>query len=199
MIIEEIWKDILGYEGLYQVSNLGRVKSFPRPGNWKERILNPIINKGYLHVGLRKDGKEKRFRVHRLVVEAFLGKIPDGFVVNHINEIKSDNRLENLEIVTQKENVNHGTGIARSVVARKGFKHSEESKKKISDARKGKKFAPLSNEHKAKISKALKGRTFSEGHKRKLSEAQKGKTYSTEAKQKMSDARKAYYQRQRED
>lgn len=104
---KEIWKDIKGFEGLYQVSNLGRVKSFY---GLKEKILKPgIIHKGYYQVILCKQSIKKIYLIHRLVYEAFNGTIPEGLQVNHINEIKADNRLENLNLMTSKENVNYGT------------------------------------------------------------------------------------------
>ena len=104
---EEIWKDIKGFEGLYQVSNLGRVKSFYR---LKEKILKPSIeHKGYYRVHLHKNSIGKRYYVHRLVWEAFNGQIPENMQVNHINEIKTDNRLKNLNLMTAKENSNWGS------------------------------------------------------------------------------------------
>jgi hypothetical protein len=115
--MEEIWKDIKGYEGLYQVSNLGRVKSLERYkkcGNFfrirKEKILKCNKNKfGYIVVNLSKNKKISFFRVNRLVYEAFNGEIPQGMQVNHINEDKTDNRLENLNLMTPKDNINWGT------------------------------------------------------------------------------------------
>ena len=137
MKLKEIWRDVVGYEGLYQVSNLGRVKSLNYHRSGKEGIMKPVLeDNGYYSVNLYKNGKVKKFSLHRLVVETFLGKIPNGLVVNHLNEIKSDNRLENLEICTQKENTNYGTCIARRSGARKGKKHTEETKRKLSAARK---------------------------------------------------------------
>jgi len=104
-MIEE-FREIEGYEGMYQVSNLGRVKSF-----WygKERILKGGINsRGYSAVVLYKDNKIKTRSIHQLVAVAFLGHKPCGhkLVVNHINFYKTDNRVENLEIVTNRENSN---------------------------------------------------------------------------------------------
>lgn len=110
---KEIWKDIPNYEGIYQASNLGRIKSLKRPYGLKEKILKPQIIRGYYRVVLCKNSIQKKYLVHRLVWEVFNGTIPEGLQVNHINEIKADNRLENLNLMTCKENVNYGTGIQR--------------------------------------------------------------------------------------
>ena len=119
---EEIWKDIKGFEGIYQASNLGRVKSLERFRKGKngslvtvkERILKPkLTNRGYYRVDLWKQSIGKHYKVHRLVWEAFNGSIPEGLQVNHINEVKTDNRLSNLNLMTCKENTNWGTGIER--------------------------------------------------------------------------------------
>ena len=103
---EEIWKDIKGFEGLYRVSNLGRVKSFY---GLKEKILKPQIVRGYYRVVLYKQSIKKNYSVHRLVWSTFNGQMPENMQVNHINEIKTDNRLENLNLMTAKENCNWGT------------------------------------------------------------------------------------------
>ena len=118
-IENEVWKDIPNYEGIYQASSLGRVKSLSRE-IWrtrnngysvlKERILkNSINDMGYMMVGLSKDNKSKTRKTHQLVAEAFLNHKPCGYklVINHKNFIKTDNRVENLEIVTARENCNH--------------------------------------------------------------------------------------------
>ena len=119
----EEWKDIPNYEGLYQASNLGRIKSLERFRKGengclisiKEKILKPSINhKGYYRIQLCKQSIVKAYMVHRLVWEAFNGSIPEGLQVNHINEVKSDNRLLNLNLMTSKENVNYGTRNERS-------------------------------------------------------------------------------------
>ena len=119
----EEWRDVVGYEGLYQVSSEGHVKSLERKlPHWrggeqirKERILKPApIKDGYLIVDLCADGKRKHFLVHRLVCEAF-HENPEGKPqVNHINEDKADNRAANLEWCTAKENINYGTRNERS-------------------------------------------------------------------------------------
>lgn len=102
---KEIWKDIPNYEGHYQVSNFGNVKSFKYK---QERILSKGIVHGYYYVILSLDKKLKPMRVHKLVAMAFLNHKPCGMklVVNHINFDKTDNRVENLEVVTQRENAN---------------------------------------------------------------------------------------------
>lgn len=103
----EIWKDVKDYEGLYQISNLGRVKSFPRNGTIKkERILKQTIdNNGYLIVGLHKNNKVKKVCVHWLVANAFIPKEKWHEVINHIDGNKLNNSLKNLERCTQKHNV----------------------------------------------------------------------------------------------
>ena len=110
----EIWKDIEGYEGLYQVSNEGRVKSLNYRHTGEEQMLKPANNGwGYLQVNLWKNSKHKMYRVHRLVANAFLpnpDKLPQ---VNHKDECKTNNCVENLEYCTAKYNVNYGTYKAR--------------------------------------------------------------------------------------
>ncbi len=112
----EFFKDIPGYEGMYQVSNLGRVKSLSRevlnrgkfPTISKEKFITPIFNgKGYYILKLFKNGNSKSIAVHVIVAMAFLNHTPDGshkIVVDHINNIKTDNRLENLQLLSQREN-----------------------------------------------------------------------------------------------
>ena len=106
--MKEIFKDVPAYEGKYQVSNLGNVKSLGNDKTRKERILKPGKNGyGYYHVTLCKNGNRKTMKVHVLVAMAFLGHIPDGthrIVLDHKDRDKSNNNLSNLELITQREN-----------------------------------------------------------------------------------------------
>lgn len=115
--MEEIWKDIKGYEGLYQVSNLGRVKSlehWSNSDNYKKmytgKILTGILVKtnGYLKVTLSKNGKTNQLQIHRLVAEAFIPNVNNYPVVNHKDENKLNNCINNLEWCTYKHNNNYG-------------------------------------------------------------------------------------------
>lgn len=85
--MEEIWKDIKGYEGVYQVSNLGRIKSFPRRGTINSgKIIKSFLNKtGYYYVYLHKQGMRKILRLHRIVAEAFIPNPENKKTINHIN------------------------------------------------------------------------------------------------------------------
>ena len=107
--MEEIWKDIEGYEGLYQVSNLGRVKSLRR----NIILKNKIESNGYERVVLSTNNNPKDYSVHRLVAIAFIPNPNNYPIVNHKDENRTNNCVDNLEWCTQKYNVNYGTGIAK--------------------------------------------------------------------------------------
>ena len=133
---DEIWKDIPGYEGLYSISTLGRIKSYPREC-WngvgffilKERMMKQQKNnRGYMQVTLNSGKDPKLFYTHRLVLLTFIGE-PRDLIVNHKNGIKDDNRLVNLEYVTYAENSLH---------AWKNDLIKEEQKKKFIEASKRK-------------------------------------------------------------
>lgn len=105
--MEEIWKNIKGYEGLYQVSNLGRVKSLDYRHTGKEKVLTVGIKDGYFIVNLWKNRRGKTTKVHRLVAEAFLPNPENKPHIDHVNTDRTDNRVENLRWCTIQENNNN--------------------------------------------------------------------------------------------
>lgn len=116
--MKEEWKDIKGYEGLYKISNLGRVKSLPKHAGRsyrKERILKNSIDKdGYIKVTLCKNNKTSFLSIHRLLAIAFIPN-PNNFPqINHKDENKQNNNLNNLEWCTCKYNINYGTRTKRA-------------------------------------------------------------------------------------
>ena len=149
--MEEIWKDIPGYEGQYQVSNLGRVKSLDRfitqmnhgklitrryPG--KIFNLKPDNTTGYVAVVLHKDNVPTDYLVHRLVAQSFIPN-PDNFPqVNHKDENTSNNCVDNLEWCTNSYNVNYGSRNEKVRNSLKGIQRSEEWSKRQSESHKGK-------------------------------------------------------------
>lgn len=151
--MEEVWKDISGYEEYYQVSNKGNIRSKDRyynayylknsPIAFKKGInIKPRINKdGYLTVGLNKHNKGKTITVHRLVATAFIENVLNKKCIDHINGDRTDNRVENLRWVTPKENQNNPITRKNLSKCRMGFKHPFYGKK-------------LSKEHSQKIGKA---------------------------------------------
>lgn len=112
----EIWKPILGYEGLYEISNLGRVKSLPKiKGRYMQKnsnLLNPKTNRdGYLCITLQCDKLKKHVQLHRLVTINFIPNLTNLPQVNHIDGNKKSNHVDNLEWCASKENINHGWEI----------------------------------------------------------------------------------------
>lgn len=108
--MEEKWKEVPDYEGLYEISDMGRVRSIRDRVKYLRNTKQP---NGYEIIGLFRDRKQKQFMVHRLVWEAFNGTIPDGMQIDHINTVRDDNRLVNLRVVTPKENSNNPITLAR--------------------------------------------------------------------------------------
>ena len=115
----EEWKSIPGYEGLYEVSNLGRVRSVERCDRFNRKIVSKILKpnyvSGYLRVGMYKNKTFKYYLIHRLVAQAFLPN-PDNLPqVNHKDEDKSNNRVDNLEWCDRSYNMNYGTVQQRRI------------------------------------------------------------------------------------
>ena len=177
-LADEEWRDIPGYEGLYQVSNKGRVKSLEREVNnnggkriIKEKILTQYINKrfNYATVMLTKDHEEKNKQVHRLVAEAFIDNPDNKPEVDHFDTNRLNNNVNNLEWTTRKENANNElTKMHKSIAlkGRAGYSH------------------PQTEEAKEKIRQYHIGLKQSEETKRKLSEYHKGKSIPKEVKEK---------------
>jgi hypothetical protein len=113
--MQEVWKCIEGYEGKYEVSNLGRVKSLiDRNGNFREVLVKPRMGKqGYLYVHLWKKSQQNTKKIHRLVAETFLTRPKDAQCVNHKNCVKTDNRVDNLEWCTFSYNTKHAINHGR--------------------------------------------------------------------------------------
>ena len=134
--MQEIWKDIENYEGLYQISNFGRVRSlnhFRKNGTGiylhKGKILIPQNANGYCFVRLSKNGKSKQYLLHRLVAQAFLPKLEKYNEINHKDENKRNNHINNLEWCSHKYNINYGTGNERRKTSEQGKKKTWNTQK----------------------------------------------------------------------
>lgn len=160
--MEEIWKDIEGYKGLYQVSNFGRVKSLNYKGSGKEGIMKPQKNQfEYLFVVLYKDGKRKNFKLHRLVASAFVknDNPTDKTEINHLDENKENNHVSNLCWCTRKENCNYGTHNEKLSKAKyKPIIQLDLQNNFIREWDSGKSASKELNIHKANITACCKGR-----------------------------------------
>lgn len=136
--MEEIWKDIEGYEGMYMVSSLGRVKTLV--GRYKNvTILKERYKKnGYCYITLYKNKKPHTYLVHRLVAQAFIPNPNNYPVVNHKDENPSNNCADNLEWCTQEYNINYGNGNNKRSLSHKGKQLTKTHIENISKAKKGK-------------------------------------------------------------
>ncbi len=115
----EEWVPIAGYEGLYEISDQGRVRSLDYRCTGRIQVLKPgMYGGGYLQVGLCKNGKREHYKVHRLVAEAFLANAEGLPEVNHRDENKQNNCVDNLEWCDRRHNINHGTRTARQAAAK---------------------------------------------------------------------------------
>lgn len=118
----EIYKDIKGYEGLYQVSNTGKVKSMNYDNRAIIKVLKPLKKKGYEYISLYKNKKARHHGIHRLVALHFIDNPEDKATVNHKNGVRDENTVENLEWMTVKENVNHGWKVLGRVMSENAIK-----------------------------------------------------------------------------
>lgn len=187
--IIEHWKDIKGYEGMYKISDLGRVWSCHK-NDLKE--IQEFLKTKYKFVTLFKDGNGKIFSIHRLVAETFIPNPENKPCVDHINTMKDDNRAENLRWCTIKENGNNVLTRKHISIARKGKKMSDETRKKMSEISKQKK-GELNNFYGHKHSEEYKNKA-SARMKEKMSNNEKYKhqleEYAKIAHKKMFKARK---------
>lgn len=164
----EIWEDIPGYQGLYQVSTLGRILRMPKEQIRVSKfgkeytqlvpkhpvLMNPAYDfDGYLQISLTKDSETKSYQVHRLVAMTFIPNPENKSQVNHIDGVKDNNKVSNLQWVTQSENIRHSVDVLGNQI---GFK----------------KGSHKSEEHKRKISETMSGRVLPEWHVEILKKAQ---------------------------
>lgn len=125
----ENWKDVPGYEGLYQVSDFGKIRSFyfdklNRSLSNNTKPIKPFLNDGYPQVRLYKNGTKQDYKVHYLVMLSFVCDRPDGMQVGHTNAIRTDNRLINLSWVTPSENSRHAHYVTKTMPFTGGEKNS---------------------------------------------------------------------------
>jgi hypothetical protein len=143
--MEEEWRPVRGKEEYAEISNLGQIHRFERiiyfGKNHKSKRIQEESwtygsenSDGYLNANIGS----KKFRVNRLVYLTFVGDIPDGMEVNHLDENKHNNRLDNLNLLSHGDNIRYGTGIARSAASRRGKKQSPETIAKKAAAHRGK-------------------------------------------------------------
>lgn len=132
--MEEVWKDIEGYEGLYQISNLGNIKSLKYNKTETEKKIKLYNKRNYLQVALAQQGKIKWYSVHRLVAKAFIPNPNNYPCINHKDENKQNNCIDNLEWCTHKYNSNYGTIKERQSNIKKGRNTSQETRNKIGEA-----------------------------------------------------------------
>lgn len=129
------WKPVVGYEGLYEVSDFGAVRCVTTKGCYRGRTLKHYISKqGYLRVALTKNGKPKGRFVHRLIAEAFISRVDEKDEIDHINTDRLDNRLENLRWCTHKENQNNPISAKRRAESIREYRHSEKGMKDLKRA-----------------------------------------------------------------
>ena len=192
---KEVWRKVEGYDQPIEVSNLGNVRR--SDGKSIKVITHP--RSGYNHVSVSINGRQTIALVHRLVANAFIPKIEGKEEIDHVNTVRTDNRVENLRWVSHKENCNNPLSIEKykARVGDKnpfyGKKHTPETLRILSERKIGKKRAPMSEETKEKLRNKNLGRKMSDEARQKMSAAKKGKlrgALSEETKRKISEANK---------
>ena len=133
--MKELFKDVLGWEGKYQASNTGKIKSLGNEKTRKEKILQPRKWKSYEKIYLSKDGKRFGYQVHRIVWEAFNGPIQEGMEIDHIDGNPSNNRLENLRAVSHQTNMLNPITVERQLAARRNRKRMILSPEQVEERR----------------------------------------------------------------
>lgn len=161
--MKEIWKDIEGYEGLYQISNLGNVRTLHWNRTNKTRLLTPFMNSGYLRIGFRQNYILKNYLIHVLVAKAFVDNPYNKPQVNHIDGNKLNNCVSNLEWVTRSENVIHAhkTNLIKSMPSRwntKQIKQLSLDGKIIAIYKSQREASKICNYSQPKISNAIKNK-----------------------------------------
>ena len=195
-MIEE-WRTIVGYEGQYEVSSYGRVRSLDRYDRmnrfWKGRILNLHTGTGgYLFVGLSSNGNEKNYLVHRMVAQAFIPN-PDNLPqVNHKDEDKTNNNVDNLEWCDREYNINYGTikDRIRNTAIKNGY-WSGLSKKEY--------FKKYWNEHREHISEYQKEYYLEHREKRSEQQREYSKNYYYKNREKICEQKKEYRRKKKEE
>lgn len=169
-----MWVDVKGYESEYQISDEGHVRSKYNDYTLKKGFTN---NNGYLMIDLYKDGKRKKYLMHRLVAQTFIPNPENKPEIDHIDGNRQNNAVENLRWCTRKENCNNHITLKRRSESLTGRQLSEETKKKMSEVRKGEKNGFYGKHHteeaRKKIGNAHKGMMLSEVTKKKISESKK--------------------------
>lgn len=153
--------DIKGYEGLYAIDKEGNIFSYPNKAHSKIKQLKPRLRKnGYTYVNLMKDKHIKDCTVHRLIASTYIGDV-EGKEVNHINGIRNDNRIENLEIVSKQTNILHGIHVNKNGMAKFTHEEAENIKERVNMGDKQYMIAEELNVSRQVINHIVKGNTYS--------------------------------------
>jgi hypothetical protein len=153
-------RGVMGYENRYAIDTMGNIYSFPNKTHKNIKAVKPrLMNTGYHAVALCKDNTIKYKTVHRIMAECFLGNV-DGLVVNHKNGIRSDNRLENLEVVTPSENALHGVYVLKNGKSKLTHEQAQEIKSRVAAGEKQKHIATEFGVSPQIINYLVKGKTY---------------------------------------